>query len=252
MTEHSQLPAWTLTRSRRKTLQLRVYPDGRVEVRAPQHLEDAAIRQFVESRRHWLARKLHEIDIPKWRKNAAEPPTADRPLASQGWECHDGATLYFRGARLQLVLLERKAAVRLVGDRLYLSSLKGTEEDYRLRLEQWFRQQAKAYFSQLIDQWFECFIAAGHERPMLRVKKLRSRWGSLSTRGYINLNLVLMQYPDDCIEAVVVHELCHLEQMNHGPEFKALQTRLLPDWRARKQLLDQLALERQCIFIEPQ
>lgn len=241
MIESSLLPAWELIRSRRKTLQLRVYPDGRVEVRAPVSLNDAAIQQFVDSRRHWLAKKLQEVEKAKAQKSGGEPPAS--------WQCRDGATIFFRGERLQLLLSRGQSFVTLNGNQLHLSSPKDSEKDYRRLLEQWFRQQAKMYFSQLIDHWFVYFATRGHRRPILRIKKLRSRWGSLSTRGYINLNLALMQYPDDCIEAVVVHELCHLEQMNHGPHFKALQAELLPDWRARKQLLDKLASESRCIFI---
>ena len=77
-----------------------------------------------------------------------------------------------------------------------------------------------------------------HRMPVLRVKKMRSRWGSLSRRGYINLSLALMQYPPAVIDYVVMHELCHLEYMHHGPAFHALMDRRMPDWPARKRRLD--------------
>src|SRR5690554_5936291 len=70
-----------------------------------------------------------------------------------------------------------------------------------------------------------------------RVKKMRTRWGSLSQRGYINLNLALIQLPEALMELVVVHELCHLKHFDHGVGFKQLMTQCLPDWRERERAL---------------
>src|SRR5690606_39832156 len=81
------------------------------------------------------------------------------------------------------------------------------------------------------------------QRPQLRIKKMRTRWGSLSQRGYINLNLALMQLPEHLLELVVVHELCHLKHFDHGPGFRALMSQCLPDWRVREQQLSQLRSE---------
>lgn len=67
---------------------------------------------------------------------------------------------------------------------------------------------------------------------------MKSRWGSLSSRGYINLNLELIKTPLPCIEYVVLHELCHLEHMNHGPGFRRLLSQCLPDWQQRRQQLN--------------
>ena len=77
---------------------------------------------------------------------------------------------------------------------------------------------------------------------MLRIKRMRTRWGSLSKKGYINLNLALLSLPEDLIELVVVHELCHLEHFDHGPVFIACMTSCLPDWRARDKRINQAGL----------
>ena len=101
-----------------------------------------------------------------------------------------------------------------------------------------WRGLARTRFQESIERQFPWFAERGHRMPVLRVKKMRSRWGSLSRRGYINLSLALMQYPPAVIDYVVMHELCHLEYMHHGPAFHALMDRRMPDWPARKRRLD--------------
>ena len=66
-------------------------------------------------------------------------------------------------------------------------------------------------------------------------RNMTSRWGSCNPKtGRICLNIQLAKYPPECLEYVVVHELCHLLERGHGPRFKALMDTFLPDWRKRR------------------
>ena len=109
----------------------------------------------------------------------------------------------------------------------------------RSAVEGWMRRQAKPVFEDSIERQFHWFEQQGFVRPTLRIKKMRTRWGSLSARGYINLNMALLHYPADALDYVVMHELCHLKHMDHGPGFHALMDARMPDWRHRKTLLEQ-------------
>ena len=63
-------------------------------------------------------------------------------------------------------------------------------------------------------------------------RNMTSRWGSCNPKtGRICINVQLAKYPPECLEYVVVHELCHLLERGHGPRFKALMDSFLPDWR---------------------
>lgn len=228
-------PEWPVIRSRRKTLELRVYPEGRVEIRAPFATSKKAIDAFVEDRRDWLNRKLE-----KTRQKQSRLPAS--------WQCRDGSRLYLLGKPHELRLLSGRKAAWKEHDLLFLQLPEHWSDRYQGLLEGYFRQQARMYFERQIECWFPCFSARGCSRPVLRIRKMRSRWGSLSAKGYINLNLALFQYSPEYIEYVVVHELCHLLHMNHGPRFQKLQSELLPDAPARKQALERQARSLPSIF----
>lgn len=75
------------------------------------------------------------------------------------------------------------------------------------------------------------------------IRDMTSRWGSCrSGKATLSISLRLAMAPVDCIEQVLVHELCHLFHPNHSPAFYAEMTRFLPDWQARKMRLDRLDL----------
>ena len=71
----------------------------------------------------------------------------------------------------------------------------------------------------------------------LRITTARKRYGSCSSKGSLCFSCYLMCCPEEAVVLVVVHELCHLREMNHGPGFYALLERYLPDWKERKKLL---------------
>jgi len=70
-----------------------------------------------------------------------------------------------------------------------------------------------------------------------RVTAARKRYGSCSGKNSLCFSCFLMRCPPEAVELVVVHELCHIREKNHGPGFYELLERYLPDWRERKKLL---------------
>ncbi len=211
-----------LIRSKRRSLELRVLEDGTVQVRAPQRAPVRMVQTFVDSRRQWIADQQQR--------------QASRPR--QRWL--DGEVLAWRGDRLQLDVSEGRTRVGISGS--YLSVRVTQPEDemvVRSAVEGWMRRQAKGVFEDSIERQFGWFAAQGFARPTLRIKKMRTRWGSLSARGYINLNMALLHYPPLALDYVVMHELCHLKHMDHGPGFHSLMDAHMPDWRQRKALLEQ-------------
>ena len=68
-----------------------------------------------------------------------------------------------------------------------------------------------------------------------------SRGSCLAKKGVVTLNKRLLEAPRNCIEYVVMHELCHFIHPNHSKQFYAFLTMLMPDWKQRKEALDKSA-----------
>lgn len=94
---------------------------------------------------------------------------------------------------------------------------------------QW-KAVVQAFVPPLIAKW-EPII--GVKAGKIAYRNMTSRWGSCQpSTGRICINVRLALYPPECLEYVVVHELCHLLERGHGPRFHALMDAFLPDWKA--------------------
>lgn len=100
------------------------------------------------------------------------------------------------------------------------------------------RRELDEWLDDLMPFWCEQFDIVP---PHVSLRVMRSQWGSCrgATRR-ISLNIELARRGYEMAEYVLVHELCHLFEMNHGPRFYALMDRHLPDWRDRKARLGAL------------
>jgi len=94
--------------------------------------------------------------------------------------------------------------------------------------------RAKEELPPLIACWSE---KMGVVPTGFKVTTARKRYGSCSGKNSLCFSCFLMRCPPEAVELVVVHELCHIREKNHGPGFYALLERYLPDWRERKKLL---------------
>lgn len=96
------------------------------------------------------------------------------------------------------------------------------------------RARAHALFAERLHVCWAVFGRSGEAMPRLRLRTMRSRWGSLSPAGAMTLNTMLVRVPRECLDAVIFHELCHLRVRNHGPEFYRELSRYVPEWRQRR------------------
>lgn len=101
----------------------------------------------------------------------------------------------------------------------------------KAEVEMW-RRVVKAYVPDLIRKW-EAVLDVKAEA--IAYRNMKSRWGSCQpSTGRICINVRLALYPPECLEYVVVHELCHLRVGGHGPAFWALVERCLPNYKSAK------------------
>lgn len=90
------------------------------------------------------------------------------------------------------------------------------------------------------DVWLKTGAKFSRIKPSLVIKTAVSKWGSYSKRTHkIMLNEKLVRYPGSALELIIIHELCHIKELNHRQGFYELLGQILPDWRVRKKLLRQ-------------
>jgi hypothetical protein len=96
------------------------------------------------------------------------------------------------------------------------------------------KTKARAILPGKVAYWSE---KTGLRPTGLKITAARSRYGSCNGKNSLCFSCFLMNYPEEAIDLVVVHELCHIREKNHGPGFYALLEQYLPDHRERKKLL---------------
>lgn len=96
------------------------------------------------------------------------------------------------------------------------------------------KAKARAVLPGMIAHWSE---KMGVAPAGFKVTTARKRYGSCGAADSLCFSCFLMDCPEEAVELVVVHELCHIREKNHGPRFYALLERYLPDWRERKERL---------------
>ena len=102
-------------------------------------------------------------------------------------------------------------------------------------LEGWYRDRANAKFAERLEESLKRFHNPNTFRPRgLEVRYMKQRWGSMSSSSQLLLNCRLIQASVDGIDYVITHELCHIAEPHHGPDFYDLLNRVLPNWPKRK------------------
>ncbi len=88
-----------------------------------------------------------------------------------------------------------------------------------------------------VGEWNKCF---GFEFNEIKVKCHKTKWGSCSVRGNLNFNYKIVFLPEELQDYIVVHELCHLQEMNHSSKFWDLVEKVIPDYKKRKKMFRKL------------
>ncbi len=111
-----------------------------------------------------------------------------------------------------------------------------------LMYEKWLKEYRRGVYEEICRQVHERFSQWRVDFPTIRIRSMTSRWGSCQPyKGVITLNSRLIETPPCCIEYVVMHEFCHFIHPDHSKAFHALMTRLMPDWKWRRQLLNAIS-----------
>jgi hypothetical protein len=208
--------------ARARHVRLRVTPHNGLEVVVPQGYNPARIPGMLERKQAWIRAALERTEAER-RLHGPEP----------AWKLPDEIQLPALGQTWQVTAQEADvpwAAVRETGPgRLLLHGRINDEHASRAALARWLVRQA---YEHLAPRLTELSGQLGLAFRRVGFKRQRTRWGSCSHHRSISLNAKLLFLDPMLVRYVMIHELCHLAEMNHSPRFWLLVQKHHADFRA--------------------
>lgn len=202
--------------AQRRALEITVDRGGELILSAPHGVPEARLRDFVQRKRMWVYKQLARRDA------------LGREAPRKSFVDGEGFPYLGRSYRLRLVP-EADAAVKLQAGRLVMP--KALARDGREHLIRWYCERAKPWLTaKVVDHAPRMEVAPSK----VRVQDLGYRWGSCGKGDVLFFHWKTILLPAPIAEYVVVHEMAHLHEPHHTPEFWRRVERAMPDFERRK------------------
>ena len=217
---------FTIQRSNRKTIALKVTPEGILEVAAPVSATNEDIESIVNKKKFWLYKTVNKI-----KKKASK---------SLKKEFISGELFWYLGKRYRLDVscdCEHRG-LKFLNRKFVLNSEDKTKAEQLFK--EFYKQRAKEKLEAQVHKYAKQMGVSYQELKFLDMKK---RWGSCTNEGNIILNFNLIKAPMYVIDYVIVHELAHLIEYNHSPRFWNIVRTQISDYEEHKKWLDSLDIE---------
>jgi predicted metal-dependent hydrolase len=204
--------------ARRRTFGLTLDRSGELVVHCPLWAADESINQWATSRLLWVHRKLALKD--QFASKFRNP------------EFVSGESFCYLGHRYRLRINRvQKEPLRFDGRVFFLRPDIGEQPNL---FRDWYIRTGSPWFAERVE-----FLAARtpHRPSRITVRDLGFRWGSCGKNNALFFNWKILQLPIRLVDYVIAHELTHLEEHKHTPNFWRSLERAMPDWRERKETL---------------
>ncbi|OXS27316.1 MAG: hypothetical protein BI182_01485 [Acetobacterium sp. MES1] len=220
---------YTIKYSKRKTMGLYITKNAEIEVRVPNGTPQKVVADFVAQHQNWI--KTHHGAV------------AQQVTERENFALRFGAKILFLGHEFPLEPVE-KPAFGFDGQHFYAYAQMSAEE-LRTSLVGVYRTLAKKVLGDMVKDLAKHM---GLEPKAVKINGARTRWGSCSSAGNLNFSWYLVMAEEATIRYVVVHELAHLIEMNHSPNFWRIVEQVLPNYKSEREKLKllQKKLSVQC------
>ncbi|MBI2840521.1 MAG: M48 family metallopeptidase [Acidobacteria bacterium] len=213
--------AFLLRRSgRARQIRAEIHLHRGLRVTLPHGMEEHEALAFLHSRGTWILRTLRRFE-----RLASVIP--ERALT-------DGARLPYLGRELTLRVSRGPVDVALTSDVLWVQVPVRREGTVRRALQSWYFRQACAVF----EERASALAARIGIRPVrIRVREMKSRWGSCTRAGVLTFNWCLILAPLGVVDYLIAHELAHLKVPNHSPAFWTACEEIYPGYQVARRWL---------------
>ncbi len=215
MTEHKIDVRVTL--SDRKSMKMTVKADGSVLVEAPKAMSKKQITAIIDQKKSWILSKVTQRKSSGTLYNKFTGVQAEK-MSYLGREC-----------RLRLEQTEsKKPWVKLKNGELIVYTNDRSPDVVVNLVEEWYRQKTK----EEVEFWIKCYQPQFEQTPnRIVIKEQKKRWGSCSNKHNLNFNWRLSMMPTWVISYIVLHELCHFEELNHSTQFWQMVEKRMPEYK---------------------
>ena len=210
---------YTVTKKKIKNFIIRIYPDLRIAVSVPLHASNKDIENFIQSKKEWIETTLEKIKVAKENKNTLKE-----------------SNIKILGKEIDKKIIESDLErIRLTDTSIYIYSKEIDNTQIDKKLLEWKVEKLKAILDEYLNKYTKLL---NRNIDYYQIKKLASAWGIYHKKeNYISFNSDLIEKDIECIEYVVLHELCHIFYMNHQKDFWALVEKYMPDYKVRRKNL---------------
>jgi predicted metal-dependent hydrolase len=206
---------------RARNIRLRITMQHGLEVVIPRHYDSAKVPSLLERKKHWIRAALEQAESrrkffepePIWRL----PKDIKLPAIGLSW------SVYQRGTDMPWVAVRQIAPSSL----LVFGNV-NRERLVRDALSRWIMRQTREY---LVPRLEELSRRTGLRHKRVMVKNQKTRWAGCSRHKTIALNAKLLFLPPKLVDYVMIHELCHVSEMNHSKAFWHLVRHHCPDYQ---------------------
>ncbi|MFS8185623.1 M48 family metallopeptidase [Rossellomorea marisflavi] len=206
--------------SKRKTVNISVERDRSIIVRAPEGVSEEKIDFIIKSKRQWILDKVnHEQKYPV----KLEPK-----------EFVSGETIMYLGRNYQLLVVDEEIEGIEFNQR-FLISRSNQKEAYSL-LKDWYMDRAKIKIEPKVKSYAQNL---GVNYKEVKISDMKYRWGSCTPNNNVIFNWRLIKAPMHVLDYLIVHELAHLIEPNHTPEFWNIVSIQVPTYLKAKEWLKQ-------------
>jgi predicted metal-dependent hydrolase len=220
---------------KRKTICLTVYPDKTILLKHPLGFGEEKIGQFLLHKALWLKKQFSYFDNLK----------ISRVLPNQQ-SYLSGASFRYLGQQYMIKIVEsQKNDVSIAGEMLQIFTKDDVRDESQNQkiLEKWLKKQTQEVLNDRYKAMCSKWLNIDQQIPELKIRILKRRWGSCmhkrkENRFIITLNSRLIHKNKECIDYVIVHELCHLEHFNHSRQFYNLMEQRVANWKELKHKLE--------------
>jgi len=197
---------------------------GNVAVQAPKGTSDELVLQLLEEKWDWIQQKSKEMK--------------DRTLGQQVKVYDHGEIFLFLGNEYPIQVSQdidiKQDYVVFEGDKLYIYVKQIEDEKIKQALKRFYYQQCKM----LVERSIRSYQSHFKIKPRsIRISDNKSNWGTCDSRQQLTFNWKLAMAPQQVIDYVVVHEMCHMIHLNHDRSFWRLVGKILPDYEQRENWL---------------